>query len=154
MATYVRTVVMTMRNLGIQLATPYPAPTATRTRRHQYIQYRFYNPLRDRIEVVPTTRAGINRWIRRQRKFAAANSPISMQHAVPMEQDDALNLAYAMDSTPMGQDDALNLAYAIATTPMFQDMDTTARFSNGISRVRSTDKTLRGSILLLRPPKQ
>ena len=99
MATYIRTVVMTMRNLGIQLAVPYPAPTATRTRRHQYIQYRFYNPLRDRIEVVPTTRAGINRWIRRQRKFAAANSPISMQHAVPMEQDDALNLAYAIATT-------------------------------------------------------
>ena len=88
MATYIRTVVMTMHNLGIELATPYPAPTATRTRRHQYVQYRFYNPLSDRIEVVPTTRVGINRWIRRQREFAAASSLLSTRRAVPMEMTD------------------------------------------------------------------
>ena len=74
MATYVRTIVQTMRNLGIDLAPPYAAPTAVRTRMHQYLQYRFYNPLSDTIEVVPTTRAGINRWIRRQRALRSAST--------------------------------------------------------------------------------
>ena len=152
MATYVRTVVATMQSVGLAVE-PFPVPD-TRTRRHQYTRWRFYNPLTGVTEAVPTDRTTITRWIRRQKQlgmrrlvqrqeqFAAANSLLSMRRAVPIEQDDALNLAYTIDSTPMGQDDALNLAYAIATTPMVQDMDTTTRFSN---RRRLVARTFRES---------